>query len=431
MRLIITILLLSLSICSFQIPGNTQSQSILLKNGVIHTISDSTFVGDILFKDGIITELGVDIINNDAMIFDIKDLHIYPGFISASTTLGLVEINAVRATRDYNETGFFNPNVRTERAYNPDSESIPITRSNGILLAHVVPKGGRISGSSSVMMLDGWTWEDCILSAPTGVHINWPRMNITENHWDKKSSEEKRKNLIKELESIDQYIYKTKAYLSEKEIGALQGTDMRWEAMIPVVKKQIPLFIHANKISQITNAIDFSKKHNIKMVLVGGTDSWLVTELLRENDIPVIYEHPFSTPSRRWEPYTIKYDIPHLLHEAGVRFCIAASSSSFQAPHQRNLPYEAAIAISYGLDKSQGLRSITLSAAEILGIDDRVGSIEIGKDATFFIADGDPLLHGTDIKSAFIMGKTVDLNDRHKTLNTKYREKYKQLGLIK
>ena len=412
------ILFFSLSVCSDQIPGKIQSESIILKNGTIHTVSGATFIGDLKFKDGKI--IGVDSnINptNKDNIIDISNLHIYPGLISPSTTIGLVEVNAVRATQDYRETGLFNPNVVAAKAYNPDSELIPVTRSNGVLLVHTIPKGGRVSGTSSVMMLDGWSWEDAILKTSAGVHLNWPRIN-------RKKDPEKPVEINEQMKELEEFFKKAKSYYDSKRNNKNIKIDLKLESMVPVFNKEIPLFIHANKYEQIRSSIYFSKSLNIDMVLVGGADSYLMTELLIENNIPVIYEHPLSTPMRRTDSYDIKYKIPKILYDGGVQFCISASSSNFESPHQRSIPYEAGMAVAFGLPYEEGLKSLTLNSAKILGIDHRVGSLEVGKDATLIITDGDPLLFNTQVLKAFIQGRNVDLNDRHKMLRDKYNQKY-------
>ena len=414
----VSILIFSLCICSDQIPGKIQSNAIVLKNGTIHTVSDSTFKGDLKFKDGKIVEIDTDIrtFNTDRVI-DISNLHVYPGLIAPSTTIGLVEINAVRATKDYRETGLFNPNVIAAKAYNPDSELIPVTRSNGILIVHTIPKGGRVSGSSSIMMLDGWTSEEATLKSPAGIHINWPRINIPKE--DEESSK-----INKEIKQLEEFFKKAKSYYDTEKLNQNIEIDLKLESMIPVFDKNIPLFIHTNRYEQIRSSIYFTKLFDVKMVLVGGADSYLLTDLLIENNIPVIYEHPLSTPMRRNDPYDLKYKIPKLLYDAGVQFCISGSSSNFESPHQRSLPYEAGMAVAFGLPYKEGLKSLTLNSAKILGIDNQVGSLEVGKDATLIITSGDPFLFETQVLQAFIQGRDVDLNDRHKMLRDKYDQKY-------
>lgn len=436
---IIFLVFCSLSRASDQIPAPPQTHPILIKDATIHPLSSGNIShGQILFVDGVITAIGKRIYDlpDDVEIINLKGKHIYPGLIAAGTTVGLVEINAVRATRDFTEVGKINPNVRAEVGYNPDSDLIPVTRSNGITVVHTVPQGGLISGMSAAMMLDGWTWEDATLKAPIGLHLNWPRMTINRATWITKSEEEQKEDREKQLRELDEVFEKARGYLLAKKASGRTGiphhdTDLRWESMIPILENEIPVFIHANEIQQIEMAVDWTYRQKIKMVLVGGKDAWRVSDLLKKNSIPVILENIHSLPARRFEDYDAPFTTAVKLYKAGVKFCISASSSSFEAPHQRNLPYQAATASAYGLPKIEALKSITLYAAEILGIDDQVGSLDIGKDATFIVTDGDPLEITTNVEMEFIQGKRIDLGNRHKTLYEKYQAKYRQLGIIR
>ena len=435
MKLIFPILfLLSLIFSSDQIPAPDQDQPILIKGGKIHTVSHGILENaDILFDNGKIISVGLELtVPAETVMIDAAGQHVFPGLISAGSTLGLQEIGAVRATRDYAEVGDINPNVRANVSYNPDSELIPISRSNGILLALSVPRSGRISGTSSLMMLDGWTWEDATLKHPVGLHLFWPSMDQPKIMREKKKKEhDKKDSRLKAIQKVDDLFQEARAYLKLKENNsASYKHDVRLDGMLPVIEGDIPVFIHANEVRQIEAAVYWADRQNIRMVLVGGKDSWRVTELLQERDIPVIYTQTHSTPMHRFDNYDQTFITPSLLYEAGVRFCISNSESSFQTPHIRNLPYHAAKAASYGLPWEEALRSITLSTAEILGVEDRIGALEVGKDATFFIADGDILDVRTEVIAAFIQGKQIDLNDRHKMLYTKYQEKYRQKDLL-
>ena len=245
----------SLLLASDQMPGPKQSKPILLKGGTLHPITSSSIISDIIFKDGKISKIGKNLLSNKAEVIDVTGLHIYPGFISASTTLGLVEINAVRASEDHSEVGKYNPNVHVERAYNPDSELIPITRSNGVLSVHLIPKSGRISGTSAVMRLDGWTWEDCIVQSPSGIHINWPWMTIAKHRWEKRSAEKQREDIQNQLKDLNDFFDNSRYYLEAKDSN--DKIDIKFESMIPLLERQIPAFIHANRIEQIESAIYF------------------------------------------------------------------------------------------------------------------------------------------------------------------------------
>ena len=427
-------IIISYLLSSDQIPAPSQDHPILIQGGTIHTISHGILENaDILFENGKITSVGQNLdIPAEAEIIDASGQHVFPSLISAGSTLGLQEIGAVRATRDYAEVGAVNPNVRANVSYNPDSELIPITRSNGILLALSVPRSGLVSGTSSLMMLDGWTWEDATIKHPVGLHLFWPSMNIPKPKPGKQKEKKDKDSRLKSIQKIDDLIQKSRAYAQLKTTGSPSFKhDLRLEGMLPVISGEIPVFIHANEVQQIEAAVYWAERQSVKMVLVGGKDSWRVTQILKDREISVIYTQTHSTPMRRFEQYDQAFITPSQLYAAGIKFCISNSESPFQTPHIRNLPYHAAKAASYGLSWKEALRSITLSPAEILGVEDKVGSLEASKDATFFIADGDILDVRTQVNMAFIYGRRVDLSDRHKTLYSKYRNKYKQKGILK
>ena len=421
MKNLLIVCLLTVSLfANEQIPAPPQKNPIILKNGFIHTISNGVIEGSILFNKGKIIRIAKYITPpKDCEVIDLKGKHVYPGMIAAVSGLGLVEINAVAVTNDHSERGDFNPNVRTNVAFNPDSEIIPTTRSNGILIANVIPASGLVSGQSSVMMLDGWTWENATLSFPSGLHINWPNMNSssrTDNDKKRlKAARQQLDHLEKMIKDARAYarLRKTKSRLAEN----YHNEDLRWESMIPYVEKKLPIFVHANEVRQIEASISWANRHNLEIVIVGGKDAWRTTDLLVKNRIPVIYEGVTSLPFRRFEDYDQTYKTPSILYEKGVQFCISDYGYAGKAEQIRNLPYQASMAASYGLPKEAAFRAVTLSVAEILGIDKKVGSLDEGKDATLFISDGDPLETRTNIIQAFIEGKKIDMGDRHKSLS--------------
>jgi len=440
MRTTITTLLLTVitvSIASDQVPAPPQTHPILLMNATIHPVSaDEIRRGAILFEKGVITAIGRRITNlpDNTETIDLQGKHVYPGMIAAASVIGLTEIGAVAVTRDFAERGDVNPNVRAEVAYHPDSEIIPVTRSNGVLLAHSCPTGGLISGTSAVMMLDGWTWETATLKAQTGLHINWPNMGAISSRRFRISEEEVAKRREEALKKLDATFEEAQRYLVAKEAANQSGrieleTDLRWEAMLPVLRREVPVFMHASEVRQIESAVEWANRHNLKMVIVGGYDAWRVADLLKKYEIPVIYETVNSLPRRRWEDFDTPFTGPLKLYEAGVKYCISMGTGG--ASNHRNTPYEASKAASYGLPKNEALKSVTLYAAEVLGIADKAGSLEKGKDATLMITDGDPLEITTQVEQVYIQGKKIDMSDRHKVLYDKYKEKYRQLGKIK
>ena len=436
-KLLLVLFFSSLIFANEQIPAPPQKQPILLKYGFIHTVSNGVIKGAILFENGKIMRIAENISPSlETKVIDLDGKHVYPGLIAAVTGIGLVEINAVPVTNDHSERGDFNPNVRANVAYNPDSEIIPTTRSNGVLIANVAPASGLVSGQSSIMMMDGWTWENATLLHPSGLHVNWPNMGIRTGGRFRMPAKRQIEQRQKALQSLDKMIEDGRAYsklrqTKTRKAEEYHNEDLRFESLLDYVNGKLPIYIHANEVRQIEAAVSWSKRHKLNIIIVGGRDAWRTTTLLKSNNIPVIYESVTSLPSRRFEDYDQAYKSPALLYQAGVQFCIASSGSAGSAYKVRNLPNHAAMAAAYGLPKDIALRSVTLSAAEIIGIDKQVGSLEPGKDATLFISNGDPLDIRTNILQAYIQGRTIDMNDKHKILYHKYQEKYRQLGILK
>ena len=436
-KIIFTLFLFSLGISNDQIPGEDQKRPIILKGGILHTVSTDIFEGyDILFSKGKIVRIEKNIMASpETDVYDVFGKHIIPGYIAPITRIGLVEIGLVKQTRDFAERGSFNPNVKANVSYNPDSDLIPITRSNGVLVVNSVPAGGRISGQSSVMMLDGWTWEQATLKHPSGLHINWPSMRINYGANVKKSEKQQKEEIQKSIRDLDHMVRDVRAYFQRikqrsRIAGERQKSDLRLESMIPFVVEKKKIFIHADEARQIKSAVEWAKKNDLKIIIVGGSDSWRLTDLLVKNNIPVVIDQVEKIPSRRFEPIHLPYKLPFLLKQAGVQFCL---NTIIGYPHDgniRNLPNEAMRAAAYGLNKSEALRSITLSTAEILGVDDMIGSLDIGKDATFFISETPPMEMNPKILMAFIQGKEVDLNNHQKMLYKKYQEKYRRQGQL-
>jgi len=437
-KLLSVLLLVCIGQSNDQIPGKIQKRPILLKGGILHTVSTEVLDGyDILFSKGKIVRIEKNIMASpETDVYDVFGKHIIPSYIAPITRIGLVEVGLVRQSVDYAERGSINPNVKANVSYNPDSELIPVTRSNGVLIVNSVPAGGRISGQSSVMMLDGWTWEQATLKHPSGLHINWPSMTINYSKTIKKSEKQQREEIQASIRELDDMIRNVRAYFKRikqrsRMADERQKTDLRLESMIPYVIEKKSIFIHANEARQIKSAVDWARKNDLKIIIVGGVDSWRMTDLLVKNNIPVILDKVEKVPMRRFEQVHLPYKTPYLLKEGGVQFCL---NTRIGYPHDgnvRNLPNEAMRAAAYGLTKPEALRSITLSAAEILNIDEFVGSLDIGKDATFFISDKAPMEMSPKILMAFIQGREVDLSDRQKMLYKKYQEKYRRLGQLK
>jgi imidazolonepropionase-like amidohydrolase len=404
-------------------PGSKQTNKVLLLNGTTHLGTGEVIKNSaIAFENGKLTVVAnaaaikIDFNQFDTIIRLNQSQHVYPGIITPNSTLGLTEIDAVRMTHDYAEFGVFKPHVRSIIAYNTDSKITTTVRSNGVLMGQVTPRSGAISGTSSIVHFDAWNWEDAIIKKDDGVHLNWEGMF---SRWNGKVN----KNYDKAIANLDQFFTDAQAY-SKKKIHAEKN--LRFEAMRGVFYGDKTLFIHANFIKEITEAINFSKKHKVaKMVLVGGYDAWMATDMLKENDVAVILKRVHSLPSRQEEDVYLPYKMPHKLFDAGVLFCLE-NAGGMEAMQTRNLPFYAGTAAAYGLDKEEALKLITLNTAKILGIDALVGSIEVGKDATLFISEGDALdMRTNNVTTAFIQGRLVDVNNHQKKLYKKYSEKYR------
>ena len=427
--------LTSLTPASDEVPSKKQDHPIALVGGTIHTIYGETIEnGTILFDNGIITEIGNDVnLSSRVESIDVSGKHVYPGLINADTRLGLIEVGSVPGSRDDRELGSMNPNVRAEAGLNPDSELLSVVRAHGITVVNSFPRGGIISGKSAAIMLDGWTWEDMTLKAPVSMLMNWPRMTIISAWWFDKSKEDQIKEQKESLDKISLFMDEARAYMIAKEASGKKGipsheVDLRLEAMIPVLKGQLPMWITAGEIRQIQGAIDWAESEGIKTVILGGEDTWRLASELKDMNIPVVISEVLLTPSRDWEAYDSRYTLANKLYEAGVTFCMGYATRHGE---QHNIRYNAAMAVAFGLPEIEGIKSITLYAAEIMGIDDRVGSLENGKDATIIVTDGSPLEITTSVELVFIQGRKIDLDNKHKRLYRKYTEKYRQKGLIK
>ena len=354
---------------SKQKPAGPQVQPIALTGGTVHTVSGGVIEGaTVLFESGVITGIGTDLaLPENTRVIDVTGKHLYPGLIAAPTTLGLTEIGSVWATHDNIETGNVTPSVRAVTAVNPDSEYFPVARANGILTALTMPGGGLISGLSGLIAMDGWTTEGMTLVATVGLHVRWPSYRVRDIP-GLGSREDQIKDRRAALTRLRDAFRDARAYMIAKEAESTGGTfhpsDLGWESMIPVLKKEMPVFIHASEEKQIHAAIDWALAEDLRIVLVGGADVWRVADRLKENDIPVIIGAVHYLPSRRWEAYDAPFTNALKLHEAGLAFCIGEGGG---ASNVRNLPYHAATAAAYGLPKEEALKSVTLYPCEDSG----------------------------------------------------------------
>lgn len=396
------------------IPG-----SILFKGGDIHVGNGKIITGGfLLIRNGKIVYAGNEeqAAGKADSILDVSGMHLYPGLIAANTILGLSEIEAARATNDFNETGNFNPGARSMIAYNTDSKITPTVRSNGVMLAEVVPTGGIISGTSSVMGLDGWNWEDAVYAADIGVHIFWPGSRIYLSN--EEAENRQKENYEKRLRLLDQFMKDARSYcISEKP--ALANT--HFEAMREVFSGKKKLFVHASYVKDIISSINYLQSYNITPVLVEAQDAWMLTDFLKEKKIAVILGRSHSLPAREDEDVDQPFKTPGILKNAGIPYCISVDGF-WQV---RNLSYNAGTAAAYGLGKEEALSAITLHPAEILGIADQCGTLEIGKDANILLCEGDILdMKSSRVRRAWLRGMPVQLDNIQEQLYRKYCRKY-------
>lgn len=404
------------------VPGPPQTRPILVEDAVIHLGNGTVRRGhSLLFDDGIVVEVARTIPKPPkTLVISGKGRHVYPGLIDSFTDLGLVEITAVDVSVDSTERGDQNPNVRSWSAFNPDSELIPVARAGGVLLAHVVPGGRLIRGQSAVMQLDGWSGDDMKLAAPTGLCVSWESM-VPSGDAPKelaKKYDEKRKDLEDVLDTA-------RRYRDAVESDSNTATDVRLESWIPVIEGRRPVFVYAERFGAIVSAVRFFTSRDIPIVICGGADALHCADVLLEHDIPVILMGTYRLPRNRHDPHSALYALPKQLHDRGIRFAIAGEGPGYPggASNVRNLANHAGAAVAHGLSREDAVKSITGTAAEILGLDDRVGTLTVGHDATLIISDGDILESLTQVTDAFIQGRAVDLNNRHRQLFNKYKQK--------
>jgi len=411
-------------------PALPQAQPIALVGGTVHPISSEPIEkGTVIFEGGKLTYVGSQTSPPaGAKVIDVTGKHVFPGMFEANSQLGLTEIQSVPATIDTGEVGEINPNVKAQVAINPDSELLPVTRAGGVLLAVSAPSGGLISGRSTVIQLDGWTYEDMAILPVAGMHLTWPGGGGGRRGGPRRAAPgEEGAKPDERLRELNQFFADARAYRAQRENPvARQAFDLRLEAMADLLDRKIPLVVQANRLPEIQGAIAFAVEQNVRLVILGGYDAPHCADLLKKHDVPVIVSAVYRLPQRASDPYDHAYTLPQRLHEAGVKFCISCTDRS-ETWNTRNLPFEAATAVAYGLPAAEALKAITLSPAQIFAVDNRVGSLEVGKDATLFVSSASPLDARSQIEQAFIQGRPVDLSNKQTRLYEKYSEKYRQL----
>jgi imidazolonepropionase-like amidohydrolase len=407
-------------------PAPSQTKSILITGGTVH-VGDGRVIdeGAVGFRDGRIDYVGFDYGVKAAYdtTINVEGQHVYPGFILPDSPLGLIEIEQARSTVDKQDVGHLEPELRSISAYKSDSRVTPTIRSNGVLLAQVAPRGLTIAGTSSVVQLDAWDNDGAIVKADDGVFMTWPSAYQRQGWWAEpgETDSEKKDERAKKIEELRQFFRKAKAYTAAKSPATI---DVRMEAMRGLFDGSKGLFIRADAAREITEAVQFAKAEGVKRtVIVGGYDAWRVADLLRDNKVDVVLRRTHSLPMRPEDDIDLPYKVPALLKERGIRFCFSYTGDHEHAG-ARNLPFTAGTARAYGISSEDALRAITLDAAAILGIDQRCGSLAVGKDATLIVSQGDALdMRGNDVRWAFIQGRRIVLDDHQKQLFRQYQGK--------
>jgi imidazolonepropionase-like amidohydrolase len=406
-------------------PAKPQEQPILISNGMIHVGNGQVINnGSVLIENGKISAVGASVnAPSNAMKVDAAGKHVYPSLILSVSDLGLREVGSgTRATNDVQELGEINPNVRSIVAYNTDSKIINTLRNSGILIVHTVPRGGLIMGSSSVVQLDAWNWEDAAYAMDNGIHLDMPSLlNRPRGGFGQQArpGTDPLKAAMERIESAKQFFREAKSYSAEQEHSAMS---LKYEAVKGLFDKSKKLFVHANLVKEMLVAVDFVKEFGFDVVIVGGSESFLIADLLKQHNLPVILNQMHAIPTTPEDDVDQPYKTPAALQKAGVLFAINDNDGQFRG---RNLGYNAGTAATYGLTKEQALSAITLNAAKILGIDKKTGSIEAGKDANIVISEGDILdMRSSRITNAFIQGRVINLDDKQKQLYERYKHKY-------
>ncbi|MCI0339503.1 MAG: amidohydrolase family protein [Acidobacteria bacterium] len=404
-----------------------------IRNAKIVTVNGATIErGTVVINDGKIAAIGANVsVPGNAKVIDATGLSVYPGMIDSDTTLGLTEVGQVNATVDTTELGDFKANMKALTAVNPHSELIPVARMNGVTTAITCPRGGLISGQCALINLDGWTPQEMKLMAPAAMQMNYPVLGFggrrgggfaqilgQPGEQQRQQRERQLENLRKKLEDAQAYAKAKDAVATDKSIPA-RSVDLGLEAMIPVIKGEIPVLVDADGEREIRGAIELADRYKLKLIISGGENAPKVAKMLKEKNIPVILSAVLALPGTEDDPYDSAYARAAELHKAGVKFAFSTGTAS----DVRLLPYHAGTAAAFGLPKDEALKGVTIYPAQIFGVDKLVGSIETGKIANLVVTDGDILEFRTKVKHMFINGHPVDLSNKHTRLNEKFKDR--------
>ncbi|MCI4667170.1 MAG: amidohydrolase family protein [Bacteroidia bacterium] len=406
-------------------PAPPQKEGIVITGATLHLGNGEVIEnGTIIFENGKITSVGSEFNDNDQYRkIDASGKHVYPGFILPNTDIGLREIGAVRASVDASEIGSFNPEVRSIVAYNTDSHVIPTTRTNGILTAQVAPQGRNgAAGTSSIVQLDAWNWEDAAIKMDEGIMITWPSEMQGPRWWLGETNSRPNPNYKPTIEAYKKALLDGAAYAKETSPAP---KNLKMESMKGLYDGSKTMYVSVNNAKAIMKSVSLLKAYGVKnVVVVGGSQAWYAKEFLKENKIPVILGNVHALPSMVGEDVDMPYKLPALLHKEGILVGLGYSGAS----SARNLPFFAGTASAYGMSREEALMCITSNTARILGMGDRLGSLEKGKDATLFISEGDALdMRTNKLTHAFIQGREIVLDDKHQMLYKRFKEKYERM----
>ena len=424
---IVAALLVSLSSLAQETvyPAPAYKGMLFIKNGTVHVGNGQVLENTtIQVNNGKIEKIGANlpIPANDVKVFDAAGKHVYPGLIMSNTNTGLKEIGSgVRGSNDFSEIGDMNPNVKSIVAYNSESKIINTLRSNGILLANIVPQGQLLAGSSSVVQFDAWNWEDAAYKTDGAMHFYMPSLiNRRRGGFGGGApAQDPIKAGLERIEMVKSFLQEAKGYYLQQNKTA---TNLKFDAVNGLFNKSQKLFVHCDLVKEMLIAIDFVKEFGFDVVIVGGSESFQIAPLLKQNNIPVILEQLHSLPTSEDDDIDQPFKTPAVLQKAGVLFALSDEDGQTTG---RNLMFNAGTAASYGLTKEEALASITINAAKILGVADKTGTIEVGKDANIIVSEGDILdMKSSVVIKAFIQGRELNLDDKHKQLNERFKTKY-------
>ena len=403
-------------------PSPAQTKKIVISGGTLHIGNGQVIENGTLSIEKGKIKIETGAVSGDVERIDATGNHVYPGVIAPNTNLGLVEVSSTKSTADFDELGEMNPSIRSIVAYNTDSKVINTLRSNGVLLAQIVPQGGMISGMSTVVQLDAWNWEDAAYALDNGVHMTFPALINRPMQMRRRGADSDPVKLgLDKIEQARVFFREAKAYLQEKTHAA---TNLKFEATRGLFDRSKTLYVHCDLVKEMLVAVDFAKEFNFKLVIAGGTDSYMIADILAANNVAVILHEPHALPATDDDAVDQPYKTGAQLQKAGVLFTICQDSGDGYT-QIRNLPFLAGTMSTYGLTKEEALAAITLNPAKILGIADRTGSLENGKDANIVISTGDLLdMKSSIVTHAFIQGRAINLDNKHTQLFNRYKYKY-------